>query len=320
MIEEDELDFGDESFQISLAGEAPSRAITSFDVHPDANRILDRPVFSSCIPQREWIDKSKGDGWANAASAANMPKLRDELTKHLLQVPCLVIHCGDFEYDFTSMMHFALGLSDASKGKLPVAFCSDEARGRRVVGVSEIPNLLLNGCSVFYRLVTPPHANRLAEQLSIFAGLARQRNVSIEPMRLIVVIDKAMSCALASKIRSVEDDRNYVSYEHAAADVTLQYLPQVERNVAVVPTGISKSWETHMEGHIFRNTHQSPTRVSTARFPLDYLGFFLAFHPAGQSYVLANMLLPENGEKVRSLIESWVNAILGTPLRFIAAS
>ena len=346
---------GDDGQSHDLSRSSP---VTTVDGQAHDRR--SQSILCTYMPQREWLGTTHT--LSNASTVANIPKLRDELRRHLEEAPCLVIHCGTYQTDFESLIAFATALSDSHRpataaataaatasgsSQLPVAFCATEAKGRYVIGVDSIATALLRGCSVFYHLITAAHAQSLASQLSLCAALAREQKVDISPIRLIIIIDRTATYVISRAIREESEDRafladpdsemhrNRTSVSLAAGSggsggsggravgermsLVTQYLPQVEPIQTFEPTMMSKEWEARMTVHAFRNSHSPPTTIRDTRFPLDLLGFFLAYHPFGQSFVLAAALLPEKGPMVRKLLESWVNSILGTPTRFFVA-
>ena len=303
-------------------------------------------ILTMQVAQREWLNPNgpvSGQGSiANASTVANIAKLHEELRKHLETIPCLIVHYGAFDGDFESLMLFGRALSKEHNGELPVAFCATGARGRDVIAPEHVAAAILKGISVFYHVLNQQDFNDLGRQLGICAVQAREEKIDISQVRFILVLDKAAGFVLGKIIRDCEDDRTLLVDEddthksqssktektveseakHKVDErflLSTKYLPQVEALQEIPSTMMNKEWGAKMSMHAFRNAHYPPTAIEKARPPLDQLGFFLAFHPFGMSYVIAISLLPDKGQLVKKLLESWVSTMLGTPIRFIDA-
>lgn len=291
--------------------------------------LLKQSMISMFVSQREKLMTSGGNGINNISTVANIPKLGEALKTHLEEAPCLVIHYGDRKCDFETMVIFVRSISAKSKGNIPIAFYAKDAKGPDFITVNDVPDRILNGVSVFYHAEDPDEFEAFGAVLSRCATMATEKRLDISPIQFIVVIDRTAGFILGKTIRDEGDDRLFLvdggereqgkAQHDKGFELATRYLPQVEAIQEVPPTMIRKEWETKMSTHIFRNAHFPPSAIDSAKFPLDHLGFFLAFHPFGPSYVIAMSLLPDKGSLVKKLLEAWVSTSLGSPVRFIKA-
>jgi hypothetical protein len=296
----------------------------------DPNKVDDQSIFKAHVAQREWINPTSPKTYVNASSAGNIPSLQNELKRHLETVPCLIIHFGSPQTDFSAIRLFCQHLvAEHPNGDLPIMFCAASIQGADVIKVEQIPEMLTIGISIVYNAISNEDLRLLGIQMGQCAKIAREKHLDISEIRVILVIDKAASLILGKTIRDDADDRDYV-VDHSNKEyidvckknkfeLATKYLPQVEILGETSSSMMMKEWATKMTKHQFRNAHFLPTAIERAKWPLDQLSFLLSYHPFGMSFVLADMLLPENGQMVKRLLESWVNTFLGNPIRFIQA-
>jgi hypothetical protein len=328
------FDFGEGSettkgdIVIGIPGECD---VTSHELNKcsSPSSLADLSLFSMHIAQREWLDQQAKQNVGNSATVANIPKLRDAIKIHLDAAPCLIVHYGVIENDFESLVLLARSIAEDSENEIPVAFCATGMSGKDFIALENVAATVLNGVSVFYHVEDSVGIRDLGIQLDKCATMARAAKKDISPIHLIVVIDRAAGYVLGGAIRDDSDDRIFITdsseedFQIARKanrfELATKYLPQVETMQEASSTIMSKEWEAKMSTHGFRNAHYPSSAIVQAKFPLDQLGFILAFHPFGMSFVIATALLPEKGQQVKKLLESWVNTVLGTPVRFIRA-
>lgn len=323
------LDFGD-------AAQSDIRVVSFGNVSTDAqshdlsvDNVIDRLLVVH-VSQRECLSASETLNVRNAATVGNIPKLQSELENHLSSSPCLILHYGTYDIDFESMIVLGRLIAAKGGGKIPVAFCvapNITVSGEDFILADALPDALLNGVSVFFNVQMHSDLRTICAQFGRCAMMARERRLDISSIKFIMIIDRTAGFILGSLIRDEGDDRAYLFDEvrnsgdshRQKNDLTTKYLPQVESMQEPKPTLMTKDWEASMLMHAFRNAHCPPTMVEIAKFPLDQLGFILAYNPFGKSHVIALTLLPDKGVQVKKLLESWINLVIGTPSMFIRA-
>jgi len=307
----------------------------------DSNVIDGMPILQIAVPQREKIianraTKGKADPvkeLENAATASNITRVAATLIGHLYDATCLVLHYGALDPDFNSLRLLCRKANDklSEEQRIPVVFCSKRlpSNGSDVINSNQISSMLLQDVSVCYHITHSSDFDDLADAMATCAEYATEEKISLSDIRLLIIFDRSAGFLLGKLIRDQNDDSIFItagSGEEAIdpkdrrLNIARRYQPQVEPIDNVSPTLIAKEWEVGIKNHMFRNaTFPSVTAESPAKFPLDYFGFVMAYHPFGHSYILAVALLPEKGEQVKKLIEAWVNYQLGTSVRYINA-
>lgn len=323
----DTLDFGDETSGSDVVTGMAASGGGSRDMSKcQAPSVLGgHPLLYTHIAQRECLVAGVPLTRQNTATVANVEKTREMLRGHLVAAPCLIVHYGTYETDFESLMDFGRAVAAESKDEIPVAFCAANARGKDVIDPKDVPSAILRGVSVFYNISASRDFVTIGDVLSRCAERAsttKPQKLDISPIRLVVVIDRTASYLISQVVRDGNDDKYWLveGEDSSRFNIANSYLPQVEPVQDVASTLVSKDWETKMKTHVFRTSHFPPSAINSARYPLDQLGFLLAFHPFGASYVVTVALLAEKGMLVRKLYEAWISTTLGTPSRFITSN
>ncbi|MFA5091426.1 MAG: hypothetical protein WC483_02235 [Candidatus Paceibacterota bacterium] len=345
------FDFGDGSEKGEVISGIPTECdhtSHSLSTVADPSKADGRPILVVNISQRESLVPEAPMSLTNVSSAANSVRIRAELEAHLEAAPCMIVFYGAYAMEFESMIVLARSISSKGKGKVPIAICAPHVTGSDVIRSDAIASTIIRGVSVFYYVATLADFTTLSQQLAVCANSARESKKDISPIRFILILDKALTLLLATAIRDEGDDRLFLFDEKqerkeeeklrrqageeerakiasiernrdVRRELSTKYFPQVETTQSLTPSMVCKEWEACTTGHMFRNAHFPPTALSEIKPPLDILSGFVAFHPFGRSFVLANVLLPKKGELVKKLLETWISTILGTPSRFIRA-
>lgn len=352
------FDFGDDPSSSSSADGGEVLGIPTSTDHSshtlstvtEPSKIDGHPILTVNVSQREkLVPDIEPMTTTNVASIANISRLRSDIEAHLTETPCMVILFGAFETEFVPLMAFARSVATKSKGQIPVALCAPNITGPDVIGIEMIPSTIIRGVSVFYYAASRDDFFAIRDQFAICARLARESKKDISPIRLLLLLDKAVTLNISKLIRDEGDDqlflfddgkerkeerkainqiqdvdgiRRFEATKDEKRMLVTKYFPQVEALQMQAATMVCKEWEATMVGHIFRNSHFPPPAAADSKIPkipLEYLSAILAFHPFGRSFVIANALLPNKGEMVKKLLETWISTTLGTPSRFIHA-
>ena len=321
------FDFGAEERGAPITGMGGIREVVSRDLSKSGvpNAIGGRAILTLNVSQRETIDGSDATTPNNVASVANVGKTRQEIEGHLRDAPCFIIHYGTYKNDFESLMRFLRKISESGDDDIPVAFYAKQAAGSDVLTQEKIPDAVLRGVSVVFHVDSLADLKDMKAVFEKVAERAREEKKDISDIRLLMLLDRTACFKIGTSIRDAKDDMMYFNDDDNAEGnesrlaLAMQYLPQIEGFQDLPSTMLMKLWESKMLRHTFRNPHHVPQVVDPPKFPLDHLGFMLAYHPFGPSFVVATTLLAEKGTMVKRLLEAWVNTYLGTPIRFISA-
>jgi hypothetical protein len=273
------------------------------------------PSLRVVVAQKDVLDNGK------KAVAGNISIIQGTIKGYIDAGQCFIIHYGgSTEHEAMKTFLSTTKFEHSSE----VAICTNYGTGQ---GFDKIATLIRSGKTVYCVVLSSDDYRKLA--MAIVPIVNEKCEVPLSSIRTIAIIDKAGSEGLHKLIQEPADDATFLIPSSTGGvkpsslrPLAKQYIPQIVPMSEYIPNSLCKAWEMSINRHCFRNIKFPPIYLGESDFPnviLDCLGVFLTMLPFGKVSVLAVTSLVNGGERVKALLEAWVNTILGTPEKFISS-